>query len=81
MREHSRRVVVKGGLGRPGGTEAQRRPLTTMGTARATIDVAPPTGRGLPSQRPHGVPLIRSYSRTPTPASDGLDGVTTLSVW
>jgi hypothetical protein len=40
--------VVKGGpQGRPAGTAAKRRPLTTPDTTTATIDNAPPTGRGL----------------------------------
>jgi hypothetical protein len=40
--------VVKGGpQGRPAGTAAKRRPLTTGGTTTATMNNAPPTGRGL----------------------------------
>jgi hypothetical protein len=45
MREPTQ--VVKGGPhGRPAGTEAKRRPLTTGHTTTATMDNAPPTGRG-----------------------------------
>jgi hypothetical protein len=42
--------VVKGGpQGRPAGTAAKRRPLTTGDPTTATMDNAPPTGRGLQS--------------------------------
>jgi hypothetical protein len=40
--------VVNGGpKGHPAGTEAKRRPLTTPDATTATMDNAPPTGRGL----------------------------------
>ncbi len=50
MPERHRGVGVKGGPGRPAGTAAQWRPLTTTGTTATTMDVAPPRGRGLASQ-------------------------------
>ena len=59
----SRRVVVNGGLSRPAGTGAQRRPLTTTGTASPTMEIAPAGRAGAcQAKRPHGVRLIRSYS-------------------
>ena len=41
------RVVKSGPQGRPAGTAAKRRPLTTRHATTATINNAPPTGRGL----------------------------------
>jgi hypothetical protein len=46
MAEHTQ-VVNGGPKGRPAGTAAKRRPLTTRNATATTIDNAPPTGRGL----------------------------------